>query len=232
MFSVLRAWVFWISHSCYHSWVRPDQIDDGRVRDADGAHERVAPRTTDLNGCELKPGPELRQDRSPSHDESTPTRAALPSGAALPGIAPSARSRRPNIRRNARPASSRTMYDVGTRISVMSVANSTPKPSDTRHRHHERGVEAPVLHQRREAEEGGERLSAGSAGSAGRPPPAPPARGRPSRTPAGPAPACLAMRLTSVWVARARLMKSTMIRLSLTTTPVSATSPNITSSTG
>ena len=35
------------------------------------------------------------------------------------------------------------------------------------------------------------------------------------------------MRPTSACTLRARLMKSTMIRLSLTTTPVSATNPNI-----
>ena len=47
------------------------------------------------------------------------------------------------------------------------------------------------------------------------------------RRSAGPPPACRAIRPTSVCTPRARLMKSTMIRLSLTTTPVNATSPNI-----
>ena len=47
------------------------------------------------------------------------------------------------------------MYDVGTRISVMNVAKSTPKPSDTAIGTMNARVQAPVPHQRPEAEEAG-----------------------------------------------------------------------------
>ena len=48
------------------------------------------------------------------------------------------------------------MYAVGTSTSVISVATA-PRAERDRHRHHEGGVQAPVPHQRRKAEEGGER---------------------------------------------------------------------------
>ena len=82
--------------------------------------------------------------------------AALLPGVGTEGAGPVAGSRPPKIRRIVRPTSSRIMYAVGTSTSVIRVMNS-PEAERDRHQHRERGVEAPVPHQRRKAEEGGER---------------------------------------------------------------------------
>ena len=57
--------------------------------------------------------------------------AALLPGAVTEGTGTAAGSWPPKTRRIVRPTSSRIMYAVGTSTSVISVANSTPNPSET-----------------------------------------------------------------------------------------------------